>query len=358
MKFKPVFTISAQTALNLMKIQEAQHAVADLPVNSRILRSLRQSARLFTTHYSTMIEGNRLSVDQIDQVISHKGHFPGRERDEKEVLSYYAALTQVEKWAAQGVALSETIIQKIHALVMAGGKTRVKPTPYRKGQNVIKDGATRRIVYLPPEAQDVRPLMKGLVDWIKKADRMPCPLVAAIAHYQFATIHPYYDGNGRTARLLTTLILYKGHFDLKGLYSLEEYYARNLGLYYDAISIGPSHNYYMGRADADITPWIDYFIEGMARACQKVVARMQQAHERDTPDQSEKFRALDPQMRKALELFEDTDTITAQDIAALFGFKPRTCSALCKKWVEKGFLITVDASRKKRCYALARQLRK
>lgn len=63
-------------------------------------------------------------------------------------------------------------------------------------------------------------------------------------------------------------------YDLKGLYSLEEYYARNLGAYYDAISIGPSHNYHEGRAEADITPWIDYFIEGMAYACERVLERM------------------------------------------------------------------------------------
>jgi Fic family protein len=74
------------------------------------------------------------------------------------------------------------------------------------------------------------------------------PIEAGIAHYQYATIHPYYDGNGRTARLLTTLILHLGTYDLKGLYALEEYYARNLKAYYEALTVGPSHNYYMGRA--------------------------------------------------------------------------------------------------------------
>jgi Fic family protein len=69
--------------------------------------------------------------------------------------------------------------------------------------------------------------------------------------------HPYYDGDGRTARL----ILHLGGYDLKGLYSLEEYYARNLGAYYEAISIGDSHNYYMGRTETDITNWVEYFVE-------------------------------------------------------------------------------------------------
>ena len=68
----------------------------------------------------------------------------------------------------------------------------------------------------------------------------------------------YYDGNGRTARLLTTFILHLGSYDLKGL-ALEEYYAQGLKDYYEALTVGPSYNYYMGRAEADITRWVSYF---------------------------------------------------------------------------------------------------
>src|SRR6185436_16429486 len=143
-------------------------------------------------------------------------------------------------------------------------------TPYRDGQNVIRDSSTGTIVYMPPESKDVQNLMRDLVAWIKESGDLPCPVIAGIAHYQFATIHPYYDGNGRTARLLTTLVLHLGGYDLKGLYSLEEYYARNLGAYYEAISIGESHNYYMGRALADITKWVEYFVDGMAVSFENV----------------------------------------------------------------------------------------
>lgn len=118
--------------------------------------------------------------------------------------------------------------------------------------------------------------MKGMINWINKSNVIPAPIVAGIAHYQFATIHPYYDGNGRTAPLLTTLILHLRDYDLKGVYSLEEYYARNLGAYYDAISIGDSHNYYMGRAEADITKWVNYFVEGMAVSCENILKYMQE----------------------------------------------------------------------------------
>jgi len=81
---------------------------------------------------------------------------------------------------------------------------RDKPSAYRTAQNVIRDSSSGSIVYLPPEAPDVPELMQSLVDWINSElsdGELPAPIVAALAHYQFATIHPYLDGNGRTARL-------------------------------------------------------------------------------------------------------------------------------------------------------------
>ena len=153
---------------------------------------------------------------------------------------------------------------------MRGGNQKVKPSPYRKGQNVIRDSSTNSIVYMPPEPKDVPILMKELVEWIYNQGELPAPLKAAIAHYQYATIHPYYDGNGRTARLFTTLILHQSGYDLKGLYSLEEYYERNLPAYYKALSLGPSHNYYLGRVETDITPWITYFCAGVAESFEAV----------------------------------------------------------------------------------------
>lgn len=358
-RFLPHYTLTLKIVNALVRIEAVKEKIALLPLTPKVLASLRETARLYTTHYSTMIEGNSLDPEQIAHVLKHEGHFPGRERDENEVKGYYAALTHLEQWVIKDVHVSEKTIQTLHALVVSDGKTKVKPTPYRTGQNVIKDSRTRRIVYLPPEAKDVPGLMDGLISWInKKTPSIPCPIIAAIAHYQFATIHPYYDGNGRTARLLTTFILHLGGYDLKGLYSLEEYYALNLGAYYTAISIGPSHNYYMGRAEADITPWIEYFLEGMVVSFENVLKRMSDEHEQGIPDQEEMLRKFDPKQRKALELFHTSETITARQIGELFGFKPRTSAQLCKDWVDAQFLEVADFSNRGRKYRLAKKYEK
>lgn len=354
-KFFPRYRITTKMAGDLMRIEAVREKALHLPLTPKVLSSLRETARLHTTHYSTMIEGNRLDPNQVQAVLMHKGHFPGRERDEDEVKGYYVALDQVEKWVARGVTITEKTIQTLHALVMAGGKSKIKPSPYRDGQNVIRDSRTHGIVYMPPEAKDVTPLMQGLAQWINENNQTPCPIVSGIAHYQFATIHPYFDGNGRTARLLTSLILHLGGYDLKGLYSLEEYYARNLGAYYEAISIGESHNYYMGRAEADITKWIEYFITGMANSFENVFKRMAEANHKGDKDQNYLIRTLDPKQRKALELLEKFEIITAGQVGDLFGFKARTSAKLCQDWVKNGFLEIFDFSNKGRKYKLSKK---
>ena len=150
MPFAPKFTITAKIARCLMRIEAAKQAVQDLPITPSVLATLRETARLFSTHYSTMIEGNRLTQEQVSKVIEDKKHFPGRERDEKEVLGSYAAMEQLEQLTASQSTVTETHVQILHALVMAEGRKKVKPSPYCDGPNVIRD--SRGIVYMPPEA--------------------------------------------------------------------------------------------------------------------------------------------------------------------------------------------------------------
>ncbi len=124
--FKPRFTISPQIASQLMQIEAIRQEIYDLPIAVSVLNSLRETARLQATYYSTKIEGNRLTQEEVNDVIIKSEHFSGRERDEKEVLGYYTALAEVERHAQQKKAVTENTIQNIHALVMGGGKKRVR----------------------------------------------------------------------------------------------------------------------------------------------------------------------------------------------------------------------------------------
>lgn len=335
-----------------MRIEAAKQSVAEMPMTPRVQARLRETGRLRSTHYSTRIEGNRLTLDQASRVILDNAHFQGRQRDENEVLGYYRALDELDALVARNAAVTERVVRMLHALVIAGRHGKVKPTPYRTGQNVIRDSRSGAIVYLPPEAKDVPVLMADLTHWIENSanGELPCPLRAAIVHYQFATIHPYYDGNGRTARLLTTLVLHLGGYGLKGFYALEEYYAQDLAAYYDAIAIGPSHNYYLGRADADITTFVEYFCFGMADAFESVRRQAQEEGRSGKADRAAELRKLDTRQRRVLSLLQKFESITAAQVAKTLEIPSRTARYACQLWVSQGFLVVLDPSKKARRY--------
>ncbi len=345
--FKPKFNITNSIINNLLEIERIKEGIKSLPINPKLLSSLRETAKLSTIHYSTQIEGNRLSKEEVFEVIKNKViSNTARIRDEKEIKGYYAALDYIEKLAKNNTAITEENIKQIHALVEDGGNSKVKPSEYREGQNVIRDSLSGNIVYMPPEAKDVPILMKEFAQWLNETNDIPAPIKASIIHYQFVTIHPYFDGNGRTARLLTTCFLHKAGYDLKGIYSLEEYYAKDLQGYYDAITIGTSHNYYMGRAEADITKWIEYFIDGMAIAFKSVYKKAKENE--NTKDEVKLLRELDAKQRQILNLFETQKYVTAKEIANFFKFAPRTARLLAFEWVKKDFLIPEGEGRKRK----------
>lgn len=333
-----------------MDIEVSRQAVSVLPVTNQLIISLRESARLNSTHYSTQIEGNRLTQEQIS-VVAAGGTFPNRKRDEVEVKNYFSALDYVDQLVSeQSIMLTVEMIQTIHGCVMKGKQT---PSAYREGQNVIRESGSGNIIYMPPEAKDVSTLIEEMLTWINeqiKGKELPMPIIAGIAHYQFATIHPYYDGNGRTARLLTNLVLHLSGYGLKGIYSLEEYYARDLPGYYKAISVGKSHNYYMGRVESDISYWVEYFCLGMANSFS--IVRQQAERTKDEPDQRDLLRLLDPRQKLVLAQFRESQFLTTKEIAVVLGIAPRATLNLCTKWVEKDFIIQ-EGARKSRRYELA-----
>ena len=349
--WQPTYTITPATAAALMQVEADRTVVEQTPLPLAAREELRRRARIRSTHYSTRIEGNRLTLEEAGQVIEGK-QFHGRERDVGEVRNYWNALLRVEEWATKGVTLTEDLIKRLHALVENG--VRAGPSPYRDGQNVIRDSASDAIVYMPPEAMDVPGLMAALVDWVNTAAKegIPIPLIAALVHYQFVTIHPYYDGNGRTARLLATFILHRRGYGLHGFFSLEEHHARDLEAYYQALAIHLHHNYYEGRAAADLTSWIEYFVRLLAEVFTAARKETLRSAEDGITLEPEGLRRLDPRARSVLALFTRMEQITSSEVAKTLGLSRRMAQVLLKNWVEEGWLEVANPSRRARAYRL------
>jgi len=349
------FDFTPEIVRALQSIERARAEVQLTILPPAVAEGLRLRARVRSTHFSTRIEGNRLTLVEAEQVLVEGRKFPGRERDTLEVQHYFQALAQIEKWVEESKSITEERICQLHALIFSGKRTR--PTPYRDGQNVITDG-NGAIVYLPPEAKDVLGLMGEMAGWISIAENeQPVPVVAGLAHYQFVTIHPFFDGNGRTARALATWILYRGGYDLGKFYALEEFYCQDLDGYYNALVTHPHHNYYEGRNTADITPWLAYFVKGMAAVFESVASEV---HERAVQgdETSEAFlRKLDRRARIVLGLFSRQDEISANDVSSVLGLSDRQVRNLLNEWVSAGWLEVSDSSRKSRAYRLPENYR-
>ena len=167
------------------------------------------------------------------------------------------------------------------------------------------------------------------------------------------TIHPYYDGNGRTARLLATFILQRSDYGLHGFFSMEEHHAKDLAGYYHSLAVHQHHNYYQGRADADLTSWVEYFVVLCAKVFTQAKEEAVKYAKKGVPAEPEKLRLLDRRARVVLPLFAKKDKITAQDVAAALGLYSRMVRVLLKKWTQDGWLVVADASNRGRSYSLS-----
>ena len=167
------------------------------------------------------------------------------------------------------------------------------------------------------------------------------------------TIHPYDDGNGRTARLLATFILCRAGYGLNGFFSLEEHHAKDLEAYYRSLAVHPHHNYYEGRAEADLTPWLEYFVTSVATVFQSVKEEAVRCAHNRIPVEPDALRKLDRRARRVLTLFSKHDRITAPEVAGLLGLSDRMARVLVQGWVKEGWLVVAEASKRARAYGLA-----
>ncbi len=356
--WSPRFTLTPSIARDLMRIEAARDLMDHMPLSPAAKAELRSRARVRAAHFSTFIEGNRLTLEEAGAVIAdERVEISGRERDVSEVHNYWNALLRVEEWAEMMLPLTETVICRFHRLSMTGKSSR--PTPLRKRQNAIRDAFDGYLVYLPPRPEDLPELMAALEIWADEAwsKGLPAPLLAGLVHYQLATIHPFNDGNGRTARLCTDFILHRGGYGLKGLLSLEEQHAQDPQRYYQALNVHSSYDYYEGRAGADLTPWLEYFVSTLAESFEIVLLETAKYRKERAQEEPEELRRLDHRARVVLGLFAKKKIITAPQVARELGLSERMARNLLADWAKDGWLKVSNPSRRARAYSLSAKYR-
>jgi Fic family protein len=257
MPFDPRFSITPKINKTLIEIERVRGFLDAIKLKDDWLADLQKKALILETHYSTHIEGTTLTLEQAQGILEGK-RLPGINRDdEKELLNYKKAMDFISTYLGKEDPITEALIRELHKITVENVRgEKADPGNYRRIQNFIINSKTQKIVYTPPGPFDVPPLMKDFVDWINKADDLSPILISGIAQFQFVHIHPFVDGNGRTARLLSTLILYKTGYDFKRLFSISEFYDKDRPSYYDAIQSVRKNN-------MNMTGWLEYFANGL-----------------------------------------------------------------------------------------------
>lgn len=345
--YKPVYTITPILLSNITEIAEIRILIEKsrvLPLNEA---QLRREALVRMAHTSTSIEGNKLAEYQVDRVLSGMS-VNADQKSILEVKNYQEALKEIDKLVSEKKAITQEIILDLHKTLMKGLMEEEKTGHFRKGSIYVVDDlgdGREHLRYEGPDASKITFLINELILWLKHAQRESFhPVIAAgIFHLQFVSIHPFTDGNGRIARLLTTLILYQLGWDFKKIIVLEDYYNRDRTAYYNAENEVQGEHYKEGQ---DLTSWLEYFIEGFlveARKVQELISSIGFGAGEQVFLERDEVQVMD--------FLTTTGRITSDDVIDVLHIAKRTAQLKLKGLVNKG-LIKVEGAGPSTYYTL------
>jgi Fic family protein len=359
MAYQPRYRIS-QVALAAAEELGATRVIVELlPLPLGQLHDLRRRTLIRVAHNSTWIENRTLALEEAAAAIASKVELdPSRAkaRAAVEVRNYFAALELIDD--NLDVTPDEDWMRRLHACIMRGAADARPRERSEYRRSTVQVGS---FTYVPPAWEDVPALMAELAAWATTAiDELPDYLFAAILAYQFVTIHPFEDGNGRTCRALATWAL-RRRSDPKGLLAVEEFYVRDLAGYYDSLQMGLHFSYYdsneLGsRSDPDLTPWIDYFCARASEAARQLREEIEGAFRVRHPQALEDpLAALPTNLRRFLAGLERLDqTFGAAEVSARFGVSTRSARDWLKRWTGAGFTEpSTRGAQRVRSYRLA-----
>lgn len=317
-EFKPHPYTFDSKVVNL--ISEISALQGELSTSVRAIKDeyqISSLANIDAVHYSTKIEGNKLTRDQVTKTLESNKKI-SLNRDIYEILNYSKTRKFILEINSQK-KLDIDFILSTHSMLLEKIVRGKLKGHFREAQNVIKDSKSGAIVYLPPETKDVLPLMKGLLNYIQKSliEKVSPLIVAPIFHYEFVTIHPFMDGNGRLARLITNAILTKGGFNVQKYAAIEKQHEKNRSLYYQSLRSLQAQNYYDIPTHQNITSWIIYFLECLKETYKEALSRVSPLSQ----EIYSKELIHNDRLTKAISLFKRHITIKAADYAVMMGLE-------------------------------------
>lgn len=292
---------------------------------------------------SSRIEGTNTGIDEA--VLPEEQIKPEKRDDWREVRNYIDAVNYAIA-ELRNLPLSNRLLRQTHAILLRGARGEHKqPGEFRVSQNWIGGSSLADAAFIPPHHEGVPELMGDLEKfWHNESIAVPHLIRLAISHYQFETIHPFLDGNGRIGRLLVPLYLVSNGLLAKPSLYLSDFFERNRGSYYDALT--------RVRVSGDLIHWVRFFLQGVAETSAKG---------RDTfgkilalrTDVEHRILTLGrraPNARAALNVLYRRPFVAAADLEQQLGVSAPTAQALVKDLIRLGILTEITGQMRGRLY--------
>ncbi|MCX7784050.1 MAG: Fic family protein [Meiothermus sp.] len=314
------------------RCQLARQSILLTPLNPTLEQTLRFEASAASTHHSTAIEGNPITLDEVQRLLTG-GFVPKARNAEAEVRNYKAALDWLRReWVVVSSPLGQKTILDLQKQVVDGLEAPTNVGKFRRQPVYVFDAASGGVVHEGDPYAEVPARVEALCTWLNKTRLSPeiHPVArAAVAHLELLRIHPFMDGNGRTARLLQTLLLYQTGWDVRGLYALEAFHNLQRSRYYTTISTCIAHQDWIG--------WAVYMAEGLAEVLEATARRVAEAQAQPAAVPS---LPLNERQMAILSLLERPGAqITNQKVQAIFGVSAPTAARDLDRLARMGLVV-------------------
>ena len=336
---------------SILQIEKSKNSLVLVKIPINLSNKFRKNTKKRSSYASNKIEGNPLTYEQADAAIEAKNrHFL---KPEQEIRNYYLALELLEKKLENKEPLSLKLLLEVQKQICEGeskekiGLRGAMPPGFLFA--VWNDDGTP--AYIPPEYSEIPTLLDELLKYINDSDDHPL-IKAAVIHYQLVTIHPFEDGNGRTARIISSYYLSLNGYGFKNVGSLEEYMSYNIDEYYDSLQMGLPILYYDGRNNpphGEIR--INYYLKIFSLYASKVLSI---ALEESKDNEQERLSHLSKKAKDFLNYLDKNNVLSFApiDLANKLKVTNRTIINWCSELVNNGYLRPVIVNKRIRHYEL------
>jgi len=355
--FEPKFTYTSAIVNSLATIERLYGSLTEQNLMPSLALKLSEENEVLATHHSTSIEGNPLTAHDVTNIVL--GDQIPTTKSEKEVKNYFKALNKIAVTAKRHQPVSIDFTLELHEQLMkslvthglgkfrngevfVGHKRSLRSDELKLrlrsssldelGTAGLKTSSEFVVKHSPPfhTAKEIEKHLVDIYDWTNSNEEVHAILRAGIFHHQFAYIHPFFDGNGRLARLLTSYFLILKKYDVVKYFILDDYYDIDRQQYSDML-----HSADRG----DETKWLEYFLEGIAYSLQAALARINKLKDSSVDEVTGEKRVLvSAREEEVIQIVLDKKAIKTSDVTDELEVTRQQAHSLLASLVKKDIL--------------------